>query len=669
MKIENISIQNFKTFGLEKIEFSFNDLTSLIGENSVGKSNVLEALDLFFNFSKTKISTKSYHHNDYSQPIVITVKFKKLNEDELTTFKTHLDDQNDLTITQYIEAISKEDGVELKDASIEDIDFIESKHGTKQIPTEEYLWTVADKKPTKANLKKWWKSDLKIGDFDFKTLFESEEEPTQEEFLNKLIQLNEERYDEIPKEQITGDEKVLGWKSKLKANLPKFFYIPAIKNLSEDLKVTKTSALGELINWLSSSVSTEIKQEFKTKTDALVKELIEKIDTTEEGESKIEKINKALNDNIGFDIGCSLELKFGSPEIQDVVFPQPKVFANDGYDSELTEKGHGIQRLALFSLLRTYNTFDFGKKTNESNIIIGIEEPEIYLHPPLKRATYNLLKEISEGNDQVVYTTHDSLFISVDNFDQIRLFRKSSEENPKTVSHELSVQQIINHYYNIYGIVIDELSIRHRFHHLIDETKNEGFFAKKIILIEGETEKYSLPNYFKTKGFDIDTNRISLINAGSVDTISYLLLLFNEFRIPCYVIFDGDKPTNPVEELTGDYRKNAINKSRRNKEILQMLGQETTDELFFFPPTSINSNFSIWEQDFEQEFHQNIENYDEIKAEAKDLYSSDSKPLTARYFSEKICKTPELIDGKIDALIEQITKLEWSESIIDRVAE
>ena len=93
MKIENVSIQNFKTFGLEKIEFSFNDLTSLIGENSVGKSNVLEALDLFFNFTKTKISTKSFHHNDYLQPIVTTVKFINLNKDELTTFKTHLDDQ------------------------------------------------------------------------------------------------------------------------------------------------------------------------------------------------------------------------------------------------------------------------------------------------------------------------------------------------------------------------------------------------------------------------------------------------------------------------------------------------------------------------------------------------------------------------------------------------
>lgn len=666
MKIENISIQNFKTFGKEPIEFSFNNLTSLIGENSVGKSNVLEALDLFFNFTKTKISTKSFHHNDYSKPIVITVKFKNLNADELKTFQTHLDEQNNLTITQFIEAFSKEEGVEIKEALIEDIDFTESKHGTKLVPTEDFLWTIAEKIPTKANLKKWWKEDLKLGDFDFKTLFDSEEEPTQEEFQNKLIQLNEERYEEIPKEKITGDEKVLGWKSKLKANLPKYFYIPAIKNLSEDLKVTKTSALGELINWLSSSVSTEIKQEFKTKTDALVKELIQKIDTTEDGESKIEKINKALNDNIGFDIGCSLELKFGSPEIQDVVFPQPKVFANDGYNSELTEKGHGIQRLALFSLLRTYNTFDFGKKTSESNIIIGIEEPEIYLHPPLKRATYNLLRQISEGNDQVVYTTHDSLFISVDNFDQIRLFRKSAEANPITISHELNVSKIIGHYKKIYGKDIDELSIRHRFHHLIDETKNEGFFAKKVILIEGETEKYALPNYFRAKGLDIDTNRISIISTGSVDTISYLLLLFNEFRIPCYVIFDGDKPNNPVEELTGKHKKDAINKSNRNKEILQMLGHETTEDLFFFPETSINSNYSIWEKDFEEEFHKKIGNYEEIKAEAKDLYSSDSKPLTARYFSEKICQTPEKIDAKIEPLIKKIIELVWTESIIER---
>lgn len=666
MKIDKIKIQNFKTFGNEPISFSFNNLTALIGENSVGKSNILEALDLFFNFSKTKISLKSFHHDQYSKPIVIELKFNDLNADELLVFKSHLDNEQNLTITQYIEAISKDEEIPIEKANEDEIDFTEAKHGTKIQPIEEFAWTLLeDKLPTKKNLTAWWKNDLKIGDFEFKSLFDTTDEPTQETFQEKLKELNENHSEIIPKERIVGDEKMLGWKSKLKANLPKYFYIPAIKNLSEDLKVTKTSTLGELINWISNSVSKEIKEEFKTKSEILINELLNKIDIDEDGNSKIGIINKSLNDNIGFDIGCSLELKFGSPEIQDIVFPQPKVFANDGYNSELTEKGHGIQRLALFSLLRTYNTFDFGKKAIERNIIIGIEEPEIYLHPPLKRATYSLLRNISKDKDQVVYTTHDSLFISVDHFDEIRLFRKSEEATPITSVYELSVEQIIEYYQKTFGITINEFSIRHRFHHLIDETKNEGFFAKKIIIIEGETEKYALPIYFKANGYDIDTNRTALICAGSVDTISYLLLLFNEFRIPCYVIFDGDKPLTDVNELQGDHRKNAVNKSKRNKEILGLLGHKTTEELFFFPETSIEHNFSVWSQNFEEEFHKKLDNYDTLKSEAKELYSNDSKPLTARFISERLSQTPELIDKRINEIIDKLKNLNWTQSIID----
>ena len=52
---------------------------------------------------------------------------------------------------------------------------------------------------------------------------------------------------------------------------------------------------------------------------------------------------------------------------------------------------------------------------------------------------------------------------------------------------------------------------------------------------------------------------------------------------------------------------------------------------------------------------------------AKKLYNNNSKPLTARYFSEKICKTPNKIDRKIDSLIEKIKDLEWIESIIERI--
>jgi predicted ATP-dependent endonuclease of OLD family len=667
MKIKSASVKNFKTFSPEGIFFLFNSLTALIGENSVGKSNVLEALDLFFNFSKTKVSINSFHHDNYFKPIIIEITFHDLNEEELRVFKSHLNENGTLTITQYIECISTEEEKSLEVAEVDEIDFVESKHGTKLQPTTEYDWTIIqdDKLPTKGNVKAWWKKELKVGDFDFKSLFNSTDEPSQETYAEKLRLLWKDYSDEIPQERITGDEKMLGWKSKLKANLPKYFYIPAIKNVSEDLKNTKTSALGELINWLSNSVSNEVKNEFRIKSEELVSEILEKIDIDDNGNSKIATINKALNDNIGFDIGCSLELKFASPEIEDIVFPEPKVYAYDGYYSEITEKGHGVQRLALFSLLRTYNGFDFGRNSVERNMIIGIEEPEIYLHPALKRSTYSLLREISKEYDQVIYCTHDSLFLSVEYFEEIRLFRKSEGQKPDTKVYGFSVSKLIDFYRKQYGLTVDEKSVRHRFSHIIDESKNEGFFAKKIVLIEGDTEKYALPNYFSAKGFNLDTNSIAIISAGSVDNIKYLLLIFNEFRLPCYVIFDGDKPNSDPSTFTGAKRDDLINKSKRNKELFTLLNNQIEDDTFFFPATSIYYNFAVWERNFEEEFHKTLDNYDQLKGDAKRLYGNDSKPLTARYISEKISSDPEKIDKKIDSLITRLKELKWSKSIIE----
>jgi len=279
MKITSIQIQNFKTFDKTGVRFSLNSLTSLIGENNVGKSNVLEALDLFFNFSKSKISIKSFHHNNYHENIEIEMKLINLSDFEKKIFKAHLDEKKDLTIRQIISAVSKEEGVELNDVTEDQIDFFESKHGTKIQPIFDYEWVtyIDDKLPTKANIKKWWKTELKIDEFDFKSYFTSSDEPSQDEYQKKLKQLWDEH--EIPTESIVGDEKVLGWKSKLKANLPIYFYIPAIRSVSEDLKVTATSPLGEIIKWLSKTVSKEISDEFEKRSSDLIGEILKKIDT------------------------------------------------------------------------------------------------------------------------------------------------------------------------------------------------------------------------------------------------------------------------------------------------------------------------------------------------------------------------------------------------------
>ena len=48
MKIESIKIKNFRSYEKET-EIRFDDLSVLVGKNDIGKSTILEALDIFFN--------------------------------------------------------------------------------------------------------------------------------------------------------------------------------------------------------------------------------------------------------------------------------------------------------------------------------------------------------------------------------------------------------------------------------------------------------------------------------------------------------------------------------------------------------------------------------------------------------------------------------------------
>ncbi len=51
MKIKTIKIQNFRSYK-EEVEIELGDLTAFVGKNDIGKSTVLEALDIFFNCGK-----------------------------------------------------------------------------------------------------------------------------------------------------------------------------------------------------------------------------------------------------------------------------------------------------------------------------------------------------------------------------------------------------------------------------------------------------------------------------------------------------------------------------------------------------------------------------------------------------------------------------------------
>lgn len=92
VKLEKVIIENFRSYETFT-EIDFNDLTTIVGKNDVGKSTILEALEIFFNNSTVKIDSKDYCVKTGSSNVLIGCVFSGfkeeivLDETASTTFK------------------------------------------------------------------------------------------------------------------------------------------------------------------------------------------------------------------------------------------------------------------------------------------------------------------------------------------------------------------------------------------------------------------------------------------------------------------------------------------------------------------------------------------------------------------------------------------------------
>ena len=77
MRLESVSIANFRCYQQE-VTVWFNDLTTFIGKNDIGKSSVLEALEIFFNNETVKIESGDANVYSGETKVSITCEFSEL---------------------------------------------------------------------------------------------------------------------------------------------------------------------------------------------------------------------------------------------------------------------------------------------------------------------------------------------------------------------------------------------------------------------------------------------------------------------------------------------------------------------------------------------------------------------------------------------------------------
>ncbi|MDE2590700.1 MAG: hypothetical protein KGL95_13660 [Patescibacteria group bacterium] len=107
---------------------------------------------------------------------------------------------------------------------------------------------------------------------------------------------------------------------------------------------------------------------------------------------------------------------------------------------------------------------------------------------------------------QVFYTTHSPNFLSVGKFNEIFIVRKTREKG--TYLSYGDVNKFIKDLKKRRNITTDSESLMLHYKSAFENTgdtqkANEGFFAKKIILVEGQSESLLLPYFFDLIGFSL----------------------------------------------------------------------------------------------------------------------------------------------------------------------
>lgn len=648
MKITYISIRNFRS--IKDMEIKPLDMCIMIGQNNAGKSNILHAIDLFFNPSVKKIRRESFYCDkpsleDPTEPIEITMHMTQLNNWERDYFTGYIDGET-LKVKRRI----------LWNGGDPHIEHI----GIGLCPSIEWLRTDA---VNGGKIQSWWKNrdKLTVNEIDF-TPYLPPHEPGVGEWKEAITKFVSEHGGEIPMQELER-LNISGFENVLKGGLPHCVMVHAVSDVVDNIKVTKTGPFGELINYVLDSMPTEERSQLERSLGNFRKLLVKNDDSDERFE-EIKKLEDRMNELLKPLSKCSLEIRPNIPSL-DEVFGAVDVLADDGLRTSISTKGHGLQRYVIFTILRAYVEFrreGTKGRPKDRTMILLIEEPELYLHPQAQRALMQLLQVIATTKDQVMYSTHSSLFIDMKNFEEIRLIKKKQlARGFMTQVTALSAQALVDDLKARYPETNPtSQSIKERYSHVCNPSRNEGFFADKIVLVEGQTEEYALPLYASALGIDFDKDNISVVETGGKGTIDRLYRIFNEFSIPCYIIFDGDK-NSPDPQV-----------ARQTRCLMSLMKQEDVvpDQTIF------DSRFTVFATKWEDEIERWAPNYGELVSKAREelgLAENSGKPLISRYVALKLVAKGEeesdaakYVPSFITNICERIGQLQWSGSVLLR---
>lgn len=377
------------------------------------------------------------------------------------------------------------------------------------------------------------------------------------------------------------------WLKTEDRNKCQFIFVDATRDISRQLSYySQYSILSRMTKKMHTMLASKVKDELN-KTFLDVKKIFE---TVPEYKNFYDRLQSSFNGNVdGFEHQLEIDLSAYDP---NNYFNSLKIIAKDeGGVRSFDEFGTGEQQILLMSFIKAYAETFVGE-----NFIFGIEEPESHLHPLAQKWLSNNINNLASSGIQVIITSHSPEFLDILNLEGfVKVYKdsgttKTIQNNAKTLA-ERCVSMKANPGKTNESSVFDF----YKTNTFYDQLK--GFFARKIILVEGQSEVFALPYYFSNCGYDLIKNGVEIIDCKGKSQVARNFRLFNAYEYDCFCLFDADD--------NNDERK------RANKELSELFGFDPakldTDKSKFI--NGATGGYGYFGKDFESYMVSNFEDY------------------------------------------------------------
>ena len=485
MKLSKLKLKNYSCFGSEEQVILIDQLTTFIGNNSTGKTAALSAINCMFSENS---NDRILHRSDFHLP-------QNILPDEM--------EQQSL----YIEAIFEFE--ELQSGS---------NGGEYAIPIF-FQHFVVDNPGGLPYLRirleaTWEKSNTIDGSID-----------------SKISYITCPEFAEIEEGNRTNA-------SRRDLDKIRVIYVPAVRDPSKQLK----NASGTMMYQIMSSInwSEETKGRVKTK----IKELNEQF----EGEKGVSMFGTSLvkqwKTYDSDERYSTASLRFNSTDIETSIRKTEVVFepTETGKEYTIDQMGDGLRSLFYISLVDSILDVE-GQMVREIETdpehtsfnrkppiltIVALEEPENHIAPHLLGKLVGNLKDIAEKNNaQAIMTSHSPSIVKRIDPENLRYFR---------LDRELLASKVR-------CITLpDEERMQDQYKYIKEAVRAypELYFAKLVILGEGDSEEIILPKYWEAIHGNTDVSGISIVPLGGRH-VNHFWRLLNDLEIPYITLLDLDR--------------------------------------------------------------------------------------------------------------------------------